>query len=94
MLRQDSYDHGTFDILKKILGSGELDFLFIDSDHRYEGVKKDFEMYSRLVRICGIVAFRDIVEHPRETKCEVSNSWREIRNSYRHQEIVKDWNQE
>jgi hypothetical protein len=39
----------------------KVDFLFIDADHSYEGIKKDFEMYSLLVRKGGIIAFHDIV---------------------------------
>jgi len=46
---------------KAILGETKLDFLFIDRDHTYEGVEKDFEMYSPLVRRGGIIAFHDIV---------------------------------
>jgi len=45
---------------------GELNFLFIDGDHTYEGVRKNFEMYSPLVRRGGIVAFHDIVPRPPE----------------------------
>jgi hypothetical protein len=40
----------------------EVDFLFIDGDHSYEGVKKDFEMYSPLVKSGGLIAFHDIVD--------------------------------
>ncbi len=36
-----------------------IDFLFIDGDHTYEGVKKDYELYSPLVRRGGIIAFHD-----------------------------------
>jgi predicted O-methyltransferase YrrM len=40
---------------------GELvDFLFIDGDHSYQGVKADFEMYSPMVRPGGVIAFHDI----------------------------------
>jgi len=49
------------------LNGEPLDFLFIDGDHTYEGVKRDFEMYSPLVRNGGIIAFHDIVKHPPET---------------------------
>ena len=42
------------------LVQGSIDFLFIDGDHTYEGVKKDYEMYSPLVRKGGIIAFHDI----------------------------------
>jgi len=35
--------------------------LFPDGDHSYEGVKRDFEMYSPLVRPGGIIAFHDTV---------------------------------
>jgi len=37
----------------------EVDFLFIDGDHSFEGVSKDFSFYSRLVRKGGIVGFHD-----------------------------------
>jgi len=70
-----------------------LSFLFIDGDHTYEGVKKDFEMYSPLVKKDEIIAFHDIVPHPPEIGCEVSRFWNEIKHSYRYYEIVKDWNQ-
>jgi hypothetical protein len=33
--------------------------LFIDGDHRYEGVRRDFEMYSPLVGAGGLIAFHD-----------------------------------
>ncbi|MEM3607094.1 MAG: class I SAM-dependent methyltransferase, partial [Candidatus Bathyarchaeia archaeon] len=36
------------------------DMLFIDGDHSLEGVKKDYEMYSPLVKDNGIIAFHDI----------------------------------
>lgn len=41
--------------------SGKVDFLFIDGDHSYEGVKKDWMMYKGTVRPGGIVAFHDSV---------------------------------
>lgn len=40
--------------------NGLVDFIFIDGDHSYEGVKQDYEMYSPLVRAGGIVGFHDI----------------------------------
>ena len=93
LIRADSHDPKTLAEVKAILGDKKLDFLFIDGDHTFEGIKMDFEMYSPLVRRRGPIAFYDIVEHPPETVCEVSRFWNEIKHNYKYTEIVKDWNQ-
>lgn len=90
LLRMDSHKKPTLHAISTILGGHGLDFLFIDGDHTYEGVKKDFEMYGRLVRTGGIIAFHDVCLHPPETGCEVNKFWREIKDGYKHIEIVKD----
>jgi len=93
LLRGDSHDSATFRNVKRILGACQLDFLYIDGDHSYEGVKKDFEMHSPLVRKGGIIAFHDIVPHSSESGCEVSRFWNQVKDSYKQLEIVKDQNQ-
>ncbi|HEY1937180.1 MAG TPA: class I SAM-dependent methyltransferase [Candidatus Angelobacter sp.] len=69
-----------------------LDFLFIDGDHSYHGVKQDFEMYSPLVRSGGLIAFHDIAEHQRigYQDCEVSRFWEEIKSRLPHKEFIED----
>ena len=74
----------------QILYGEQLDFLFIDADHTYAGVQRDFQMYSPLVRSGGIVAFHDIVTHKRGTECQVEKFWGEIKQHYRHREIIED----
>jgi len=39
--------------------ANEIDLLFIDGDHTYEGCKKDWDLYFKLVRRGGIVVFHD-----------------------------------
>ena len=39
-----------------------LDLLFIDADHRYEGVRADFERWSTFVRPGGHLLFHDAVD--------------------------------
>jgi predicted O-methyltransferase YrrM len=38
----------------------QYDFIFIDGDHSYEGVKRDFEMYKSLLSPRGVIGFHDI----------------------------------
>jgi len=72
-----------------------LDFLFIDGDHSYEGVKKDFEMYSPLVKKEGIIAFHDIAPNGiSELTGGVPRFWKEIEKKNCHQEIINNQNQE
>ncbi len=45
----------------------KIDFLFIDGDHSYEGVKKDFELYSTILSDNGIIVIHDTDEKYEET---------------------------
>ena len=40
---------------------GNLDMLFVDGDHRYEGVLVDWLLYNHLVSPGGLIAFHDAV---------------------------------
>jgi len=93
LIRANSHNDSTFNKLKKELDNRQVDILFIDGDHTYEGVSKDFQMYSPLVKKGGIVAFHDIVIHDKSSGCEVSKFWNELKKSYRHREIFEDINQ-
>ena len=51
-------------IVKKRFNNKQVDFLFIDGDHTYEGSKLDYTLYSKLVRPGGIIAFHDVAIEP------------------------------
>jgi predicted O-methyltransferase YrrM len=90
LIRASSHLASSLLKVKNTLEDRKLDFLFIDGDHSYNGVKKDFEMYSPLVRKDGLIAFHDILKNPIETRCEVYSFWNEIKESYNYQELVND----
>ncbi|KKN10243.1 hypothetical protein LCGC14_1038570 [marine sediment metagenome] len=93
LFREDSHNPETFKLIKNFLENKKIDFLFIDGDHTYDGVKKDFEMYSGLVKKGGIIAFHDIAKCLPEVGCEVSRYWNEIKHDYQFLEIIEDTNQ-
>ncbi|MGC1424020.1 MAG: class I SAM-dependent methyltransferase [Terracidiphilus sp.] len=86
LLRQDSHLPETEQVVRDILKDNELDFLFIDGDHTYEGVRADFTMYSPLVREGGLIAFHDIAESGGSR--EVHRLWEELKPNYRHSEFI------
>lgn len=88
VIRGDSHDPVSLEAAREALG-GPADLLHIDGDHTYSGVKADFEMYAPLVREGGLVAFHDVVRHPRETGCEVDRLWREVKRGRKHREFVE-----
>ncbi len=90
LLRKDSHQQESLEEVKKLLNGNQLDFLFIDGDHSYEGVKKDFEMYSPLVRRGGVIAFHDIVRHIDYLEVEVWRFWQEIKDNYPYKEFIKN----
>ncbi|MEM3525954.1 MAG: class I SAM-dependent methyltransferase [Candidatus Jordarchaeaceae archaeon] len=91
LIRSDSHEEETFEKIKQILNGEKVDFLFIDGDHSYNGVKKDFEMYNKLAE--SVIALHDIVPGPEKNVGGVPKFWKEISKEYKKREIVKDWNQ-
>jgi predicted O-methyltransferase YrrM len=90
LIRGDSHAAQTWEQVAHILRGEPLDYLFLDADHTYAGVRNDFRRYSPLVRSGGMVAFHDIVVHQRESQCEVGKFWAEVKPQYRHREIIAD----
>lgn len=81
LIDANSQLQSTVDKLLDTLGSEKIDVLFIDADHRYEGVKRDFELYSPLVREGGLIAFHDVIVQ-NDTRSGVHILWRELRQRY------------
>jgi len=86
----DSHSLEMLNEIKRILAGQALDCLYIDGDHYYEGVKRDFELYVPLVRKGGIVILHDIVDGPPEFVGGVPVFWREIKSGYRITEFIQD----
>lgn len=42
----------------------QVDFIFVDGDHSYEGLKEDWEIVRRILRAGGIAAFHDVNPQP------------------------------
>jgi cephalosporin hydroxylase len=78
LIRADSHSPHTYEQVKAYFSGQSVDFLFIDGDHTYEGVRKDFEMYRRLVGRGGHIAFHDIVYAE-----GVARFWAEIKPQYK-----------
>lgn len=93
LIRADSHLDETCLQVKTCLGSQGVDFLFIDGDHTYEGVRRDFEMYSPFVSPNGIIAFHDIVPPRGNNGSGVHRFWSEVKKNYNYIEFVRDWNQ-
>lgn len=75
VIHASSYADQTISQVKDYLGERKIDLLFIDGDHEYEGVKKDFELYSPLVRQGGIIGFHDIVEDNKIRYGKETDAW-------------------
>ena len=68
----NTHDPQTLVALKDLLKGEPINVLFIDADHAYESVKKDFGIYGFLTK--NIIAFHDI----RTEQVEVKRFWEEL----------------
>lgn len=87
-IRGDSHDPAILTEACQRLKGEAVDFLFLDGDHSYDGVRRDFADYADLVRPGGVVALHDIHPHARGWGGEVPRFWSEIRERYRHEELI------
>ncbi len=90
----DSHQPVTVARIEKLLGDRRLDFLFIDGDHSYDGVKADYKMYSSLVSSGGVIAFHDIVPRLPGVSSGVPRFWQELKKTVPVTEFVTDWKQD
>lgn len=88
LLRVNSHLESTLDRVRYLLNGRPIDFLFIDGDHTFDGVKRDFEMYSTLVAPGGLIAFHDIQTQGHGH--QVMSYWKSIRANLHSEEIVDD----
>jgi predicted O-methyltransferase YrrM len=98
LIRSSSHSEETLIKVKEILKQRELDFLFIDGDHSYEGTKMDFDMYSPLVKKGGIIAIHDIAPKGNIKKYTGYTPifWKELKEcqKYKYMEIIENPNQD
>jgi predicted O-methyltransferase YrrM len=90
LVRGDSHELRTVELVRDALGGRAVDFLFIDGDHRYEGVSQDFELYTPLVSPDGLIGFHDIVPGDPEKVGGVPRFWGELKAGRPVEEIVRD----
>jgi predicted O-methyltransferase YrrM len=80
---------GSPEIIATARGMAPFDLILIDADHRYEGVRHDFETYGGMA---PVVAFHDVAAPDGHMSDHQPNGvgrfWREIKDRYQHREIV------
>lgn len=82
-----SHEESTFNLVKDI----KFDVIFIDGDHTYEGSKRDFDKYSKLLTTDGIIIFHDIIDsamHQRHN-CNVARTWDEVKSLYEPYQVYE-----
>jgi predicted O-methyltransferase YrrM len=98
----DSHDAATRSRVEALLAGRELDVLFIDGDHSYDGVRRDFRDYSPFVRPGGLIGFHDIVADLRtrtgaatmNDSGEVHRFWAELKLDHDAIELVENADQD
>lgn len=90
LIRANSHDKETYTKVSSYLKNKKVDFMFIDGDHTYEGVKEDFNTYKEFLADNALVMFHDIAPHPNPIY-GVDKFWKEIKQEFENKEFVKDW---
>lgn len=94
LIRANSHDQSTVDMVRDLLNGEAADLLLIDGDHFYEGVSADFASYGVLVRQGGLIALHDIVPGPEYAVGGVPLFWSQLKGQGGNfEEIIESWDQ-
>ena len=85
ILLEDTRSPDTRDKALAFLG-GQVDFLFIDADHRYSWVKADYDTWLPHVRSGGLIGFHDVRDNP--PGCDSMRFFEDIRVGYKKSEVI------
>lgn len=97
-----SFADATVQQVRSIMGEGPVNLLYIDGDHTYDGVKRDFETYRQFCGPDTLVVFHDVQPDAAhrggaETASksgEVFEFWHELRGQYESREIIAERDQD
>ena len=92
LITSESQNPQTLEKTQIIFNNEQIDFLFIDGNHTYSAVQKDYEMYGQLVRKGGIIAFHDIGKNE---EGGVYKLWEDLKTKHTtYKEFLLEKNQE
>jgi len=78
------------EVVMRAAQKGPYDCVFLDADHSYAAIKRDFALYSPMGKMIAIhdIAAPEGFKSRRGTLVDVARFWREIKDKYRSHEII------
>lgn len=93
LVRANSHLSETRRLVEHLLQGRPIDVLMIDADHSYEGVRRDYELYTPLLAVDGLVALHDVIPNRFDPEIEVHRFWDELKARHPAEELVADYAQ-
>ncbi|MEY3702770.1 MAG: hypothetical protein RLZZ561_390 [Pseudomonadota bacterium] len=93
LVRADSHLDQTRRRIERLLNGRRIDILMIDADHSYEGVRRDYTLYTTLLAADGFVALHDVIPNRFDPEIEVHRFWEELKAAHDTEELVADYGQ-
>lgn len=90
LIRGDSHADASKEDVLRLAGEEPFDIIMIDADHRYEGVKRDFELYAPLVAQDGLIVMHDVLPNRFDAEIQVDRFWAEVQARFDTDEIAED----
>jgi cephalosporin hydroxylase len=93
LMRANSHLDETRTRIEALLKGRKIDVLMIDADHSYEGVKRDYDLYSPLLAQDGFIAMHDVILNRFDPEIEVHKFWDELKATEKTEELVHNYGQ-